>query len=413
MLNYFAFVIENRRFLAFGLSLAFFASFGQTYFVALFGAEIRATFSLSHGEFGGVYSAATLASAASLVWLGRLIDVVDLRLYSALACAGLALACLLMAGMTSTVVLFVAIYGLRLTGQGIMSHASVTSMARYFDSGRGKALSIASLGHSLGNAVFPLATVSLIALVGWRGAWAVIGIGLGVLVVPLVLWTLKGHGERHRRFQQRAAADTPRGTAEHHEWTRREVLRDGRFYRLLPAVMAQPFIMTAFFFHQVHLAQSKGWSLTLVATGFVAFAAAMVATLLAAGPLVDRFGALRVLPYFLIPMALGMVLIATLSHPATVLLYLILFGIGGGLSVTVLGAVWAEIYGVVHLGAIRSMAWALTVFASALSPGAIGWLIDLDVSMATIAAASAGYIVFASALIAAPMTRAVDPIRGA
>ena len=143
MLNYFAFVIENRRFLAFGLSLAFFASFGQTYFVALFGAEIRATFSLSHGEFGGVYSAATLASAASLVWLGRLIDVVDLRLYSALACAGLALACLLMAGMTSTVVLFVAIYGLRLTGQGIMSHASVTSMARYFDSGRGKALSIA------------------------------------------------------------------------------------------------------------------------------------------------------------------------------------------------------------------------------------------------------------------------------
>ena len=86
-MNYFRFVRQNRRFLAFGLLVALFSSFGQTYFIGLFSAELRAAFALSHGEFGLIYSLASLAAGLCLIWLGRFVDRLDLRLWMALLSA--------------------------------------------------------------------------------------------------------------------------------------------------------------------------------------------------------------------------------------------------------------------------------------------------------------------------------------
>ena len=119
-MGYFQFVARHRRFLAFGFLLAFFSSFGQTYFVALFSADIRATFSLSHGGFGFVYSASTLAAGLCLIWLGRRLDNVDLWLYSVVISAALIGACFLFAVVPSVALLYVALFGLRLVGQGLM-----------------------------------------------------------------------------------------------------------------------------------------------------------------------------------------------------------------------------------------------------------------------------------------------------
>ena len=91
MSSYLDFVKRNARFLAFGVLLNFASSFGQTFFVALSGAEIRATFDLSHGGFGSLYSLATLASGFTLIFVGRKIDDSDLRRYSTLICLGLIL----------------------------------------------------------------------------------------------------------------------------------------------------------------------------------------------------------------------------------------------------------------------------------------------------------------------------------
>src|SRR5690606_41829506 len=88
-MNYLAFTVEHRRFLGFGLLLAFGSSFAQTLFIGLFGADLRAEFALSHGEFGLVYSLGTLAGAAIVMWLGGLIDRLDLRLYTVLVAGGL------------------------------------------------------------------------------------------------------------------------------------------------------------------------------------------------------------------------------------------------------------------------------------------------------------------------------------
>lgn len=74
--------------------VALFSSFGQTWFIALSGGHIRDAFGLSHGDFGMIYSAGTLASAAMLIWAGHKIDHIDLRAYTAVVCLGLAAACI-------------------------------------------------------------------------------------------------------------------------------------------------------------------------------------------------------------------------------------------------------------------------------------------------------------------------------
>lgn len=399
-IGYFTFLRENLRFLAFGFVLTLSSSFGQTYYIALFSADIRGDFGLSHGDFGLLYSLATLASGLSLVWVGRLIDRVDLRLYTALVCAGLVASCWFMALVPSVTALVLALFMLRFTGQGLMGHTAITSMARYFDAGRGRAIGIASIGHAVGEAVFPLTAVGLIAALGWRQSWGVVGLALAVVLALLVPWLLKGHGSRHGEHLERAARANETAAARR-QWSRREMVRDVRFYMVLPAVLAAPFILTGLFFHQVHLADSKGWELAWYAACFVAFSAAAVVAGLLSGPLVDRFGAAPILPASLVPLALGLLTLVAFDHEAAAALYLTLTGLAAGASFTVPSAMWAEVYGVAHLGAIRALVSAIVVVSTAVSPAAMGGLIDLGVSMEAIAVIAVVYVGAAAALAGA------------
>ena len=410
MLSYLTFVRQNPRFLAYGLALTWFSTVGQTYFVALFSGDIRAEFGLSHGGFGAVYSAATLASALCLVWLGRQIDRLDLRLYSALICGGLTAACLAMAFVPASVIaLGVAIFVLRLSGQGLMTHTAYTSMTRYFDANRGKAASIATLGHSLGEGTFlPLAPVLIVAI-GWRESWLVVGVGLAIILIPGILWLLKGHRERHARFLEQRMAALGDGQIAERIWSRRDVLRDLRFYLLLPNGLATSFIMTGLLFHQVHLVESKGWSMAWFASGYIGFSLATVAGSLLFGPLIDRFSATRMLPIYQVPLAAGLLMLALSNNPYMALLFLITCGFTSGARMAVTGAIWAEIYGVAHLGAIKALWTALMVFASAASPVLLGWLIDAGVTMEAISLACFIYVIAASLLVMTPTVQARAP----
>ena len=128
--------------------LAFLSSAGQTYFIGVFGADIQAEFGLDAGSWGRTYMIGTLASALVINWTGALIDRVDLRLFTALVLTGLAGACLVMASASTALMLIPAIFLLRQFGQGLTSHAGITSMARYHDLNRGKAIALAAIGFA-------------------------------------------------------------------------------------------------------------------------------------------------------------------------------------------------------------------------------------------------------------------------
>lgn len=396
--SYLPFVHANARFIAFGFLIAAFSSFGQTFFIGLFGADLREAFDLSHGGFGTIYSLGTVASAVTMVWLGRLIDRVDLRAFTAAVCGGLVAACFVMGAAPTVIVLGVAIYLLRLTGQGLMSHIAVTAMARYFDAGRGKALSLASMGHPAGEAVLPIMTVGVIALLGWRTTWFVVGVALGVVLIPMVLLLLKGHGARHRRYiEAQRSRDASRSDGD---WALSAVIRDPRFAMIVPGVMAPAFIVTGYFFHQAQLVASKGWSMTWFAATFIGYAVATVASSLMAGPLVDRLGALRVMPFYLLPMGCALLFLAGLDASWAALAFMVIAAVTTGAGHPITGALWAEAYGLKHIGTIRSLHHAIMVLSTALSPAAMGWLMDAGISLETIALLCVVWVLAGSGLMA-------------
>ena len=362
------FAVDNARWLGGGMVLTFFSSAGQTFFIALFAGEIRAAHALSHGDFGLIYMLATLASAATLVALGRLVDLWPVRRVATLVILVLAAACLLMATARTLAGLLLAIYLLRLFGQGMMSHTAMTAMGRWFVASRGQAVSIVSTGHQIGEGLLPLALASLLLVLPWRGVWVGVGLALLLVALPLARATLA-------RPRVPTAADTARGEGGR-QWRRREVLGDGAFWVLCAGVLAPAFIGTSVFFHQVHLAEIKGWTSTLVAGSFTLLSLTTVVVTLLTGRLIDRFDARRVLPFFLLPLGLGCLVLWQAAHPATMFAFMALLGLSYGISSALFGALWPELYGTRHLGAIRSVVFALMVFASALGPGLSGWLID-------------------------------------
>jgi sugar phosphate permease len=399
--SYLQFVLHNARFLGFGILLTFFGNFGQTYYIALFSAPIRADFGLSHGEFGVLYSTATLSSAACLVWVGRKIDDINLRSFVLIVCGFYAAACFVFSASTASIfVLGVGLFLLRMTGQGLMGHSAMTGMARYFQRERGKAMSVASIGHPFGEAILPSVAVAMLAAVGWQTTWQFTGILILVVLMPGVVVLLHNHGSLKQHGGQSTPGKTNDETnSESKHWTRSEVIRDRCFYFIVPCALAAPLILTGLFFHQVHLAGAKGWSLAWMASCFIGYAIATVAGSLTTGSLVDRFGALSVLPWYLLPLTCGLLTLASFSHAAAAMVYLVAAGLTTGASSITLTATWAEIYGTAHIGAIRALVSACMVFSTSLAPAIMGWFIDHGVSIEKIAVACVVYIAVCVCLI--------------
>lgn len=406
---YLRLVATNRRLIAFGFMMAFASSFGQTYFIGVFGPGIQAEFGLSHTAWGTIYMFGTLGSAALLPWTGKQIDRLDLKSYTVVVCLALIGACAFIAIATNAAMLVLAIFLLRQSGQGLMSHVSITSMARYFDAGRGRAIAIATLGFSAGEACLPFIAILAISTIGWRWTYGGTAVVLALGLIPVVLWLLKGHDDRHRQHLERLAQPVASSIPRRRSWTRAEVLRDRRFYLLLPGIFAPSLILTGMFFHHLNLADAKGWSHAWITGNYVVYALATVLVSLVAGPLIDRFSATRLVPYMLAPLTLAMVSVAVFSNPWTVWLYLGLAGVNVGIAHTAVSAMWAEIYGVANLGAIKSLATSVGVFASALGPVTIGALLDLGVSFEDVCLLFAGYTVVGAALVLIALSERAAP----
>jgi len=400
MFSYFSFVGGNRRFVAFGFLAAFSSSFGQTYFIGVFSPAIQSDFGLSHTAWGAIYMAGTLASASLLPFTGRQIDRFDLRHYTLAVFLLLGFACAFVAITPGPAALVVAVFLLRQSGQGLMSHVAITSMARYFDSGRGRAIAVATLGFSAGEALLPLAAVIAIGLFGWRGAYGGVVAVIVFILLPAALWLLKGHAKRHRDHLDALARPTGEASAPRRSWSLHEVLRDPRFYLLLPGLLAPPMILTAMFFHHLTLADAKGWSNAWITGNYIVFAVATMLTSLAIGQVIDRLGAVRLVPLMLLPLIVAMILVAYFDNAWTVLPYLAFAGVNTGLAHTTVAAMWTELYGLAHLGAIKSLAAALGVFGSALGPVTMGGLMDAGMSIENVCLVFAAYATGGSVLIA-------------
>ena len=367
-LSYSSFLWTNRRWLAGGLLITLCSSFGQTYFISLFSSNIREDFSLTHGEFGQLYMLATLASSFTLLWLGKTLDHFRIAIVAACVFTGLASFCLAMGKVNSVPGLLIVLYGLRLFGQGMMTHTAMTAMGKWYVAARGRAVATTGMGYHIGEGIMPGIIVYALTVVTWQSLWLA-GSALLLLLVPIIFSLFSK--ERQPGSEEQKQADAG------HQWSRKEVLRDSAFWILCLGVLAPSFIGTSHFFHLIHITEYKQWTTNWAASSFILLAVMTITWTLIAGWLVDRFSARHLLPYFLVPLGLSCLALAASDHPYVLFLFMGLLGISYGISSSLFGALWPEIYGTKHLGSIRAMAVAAMVLASALGPGITGTLIDV------------------------------------
>jgi len=410
--GYLAFIRRHWALLGFGFTAVFWGNFGQSFFVAWFGADIQRTLGMSAGEYGGAYSLATLASAVTVVWAGGLIDRLTLRTYAVAVALGLAVALTVLSQANGLVTLLLGFFLLRLFGQSLLPHGGMTTMTRYFVAERGKAVSIAMSGVPLGEIVLPLMAVAMIAAIGWQASFAFIAVAAVLVLIPFMLWLLS----RSHMTQPPTAAGKPSAGAANGDNKgagRREMLRDYRFWLALPGLMANPFLITGVFIHQNFLVVDKGWSLSWLATCFVVYGAVHWLSSLVSGVLVDRFKGPRLVGIFLLPMFISMLVAALMPGDMAALIMLALLGMSAGSSPPITGSLWPEIYGTRKLGAIRSLNMAIMVLATAISPVLFGYFIDHGVDAYGLFGACAVYVFVASLLMMASYPRNPTPVPGA
>ena len=376
-------VRSNFKIIIFGFVFTFFSCVGQSFFIGLFNSNIREELNISHGEFGTIYGIATLCSSLALIWLGKKIDDLKLINYSFLVVTFLSFAVLFFSLVNGIIVLVLGIFFLRLSGQGLMAHTASVGISRYFNQSRGKALSCVWIGMSLGEFLLPVMIVYFLSFLYWRNVWQGIAVII-LLILPMFTYlTIKDINKFSREDNNGDHTNKNIDTVK--SWTRREVLKDLKFYSILPAMLASSFIITGIVINQTFIIESKDWGKFAIAKSFMIYSLLTVATLFLSGFLVDKFTSRKIFPLLNVPLLLSLVILIFFDHPYSAFVFMGFMGISNGLTNVLMSSFWAEIYGVNHLGSIKALTGSFMVFSTALATAVFGVLIDSGYSIENIA----------------------------
>lgn len=364
--------------IGFCMLFVFSSSWGQTFLLSIFQPYWREEIGLSASEMGSLYGIATLASGLLLPVAGRWLDNALSGRAAVAACLGLTLAALF-AGISTTVfTLGIALFMLRFFGQGLSTNVGMTRAARWFDHNRGKAVSLAGLGFPLSEAILPFAVTLLVATIGWRWSWGVLGAVSLVGILPLSLALLARRRALHG-ITPHSEDTAPRTDGA----SRSRLLHEWRFYAMLIITAPIPFVGTGVIFFQGTIAETRGWSAAVFPTGFLVFAAVRALCSLSFGAWVDRIGALKLLIVPSVMFAIGLIFLA---QPSALVAYgfFAFLGISFGASSGVMTVAWAEQFGSERIGLIRGLSSSVAVFVSALAPIAFGFVFEAGVSIEAI-----------------------------
>ena len=378
----------------FGFIFTFFSSFGQSYFLGLFNSSIREALSITHGQFGSIYASATLCSSLLLIWVGKKIDDINIFKFAFFVIILLSFACFFFSKISSVFLLFIAIFLMRFSGQGMMSHTASTTISRYFTKTRGRALSISWFGLSSAEFIMPVLMVYLLTIIDWQNLWVIFSLTV-LIVLPIASFLLI----KNLNLDSREASDKDKKDVEIKQWKRREVIKDYRFYIISSNMLAMPWIFTGFAVFQSFVQSSKGWGPYVIAQSFMSYSVLSVLTLFLSGYLIDKFTSRKLLIYMNIPLLLSVIVLFFFDAPFTAFIFLGLVGISNGFANILGSSTWAELYGVKYLGSIKALTTALMVFATAFGTALFGFLIDIGFTIEGISVVSGTYILISLILL--------------
>ena len=395
----------NKKVIIFGFIFTFFSSFGQSFFLGLFNAPIRNELGITHGQFGNIYATATIFSSLLLIWVGKKIDEYQIIYYSFFVILLLFLSSLFLSIINSIYFLAVGIFLMRFSGQGLMSHASTTTISRFFERSRGKALSTIWFGLSSAEFLLPVFITYLFVIYSWRTVWQGIAI-LIILFLPFVVLNTI----RHIKLDSREKDQSQNKKIKIKSWRRKDVIKDYRFYIISLNMLAMPWIATGVFVFQSYIDESKMWSIYTIPKAFMVYSIASIITLFFSGFLVDKFTSRKLIPLMNIPLLLAMLVLFYYQHEISAFIFLGLIGVSNGLANVLGSSTWAEIYGVKFIGSIKALTTAFMVFSTAFGTAVFGLSIDNGFTIENIALIAGMYIVI-SLILLIMIRKNLEPIK--
>ncbi len=379
----------NKKVLIFGFIFTFFSSFGQSFFLGLFNPSIRNDLDISHGQFGTIYAVATICSSLVLVWFGKKIDDFKLLNYSIIVVGILFFSSIIFSLISNLYLLVIGIFLMRFSGQGLMSHTSSTTISRYFNKRRGRALSGIWFGLSTAEFILPVLIIFLLTIYPWKTIWHFISLTI-IVILPLIIFnTIKNITLNSREL---FFTEDNKKIKDIKSWKRGDVLKDLKFYIISLNMLAMPWIATGVFIYQSFIAESKLWDVYVIPKSFMIYSISSILTLILSGFLVDKFTSRRLIFYVNIPLLIGLLILYFFHEPFYGFLFFCLLGISNGLANVLGSSLWAEIYGVRFLGSIKAVTTASMVFSTAFGTAFFGFLIDRGFLIEDIFMISAVYI---------------------
>ena len=378
-------LIQNKYTLIFSLLLNFVSCFGQTFFISLFVVHFLKKFQISAAQFGLYYSALTLTGGLLIPQIAKHMETLAWRTVALVIPLVLASSALLLSQSTELPAFILALFGLRLFGQGISGHMSAVCVVKNISEGRGSALSLSSIGYPMSEALMPGLCFMLLQTVGLETTWLYFAIFLVCMTPLLFLLSLGIQNTSGTATVERTVSIT-------------EVLKDKVFLRYLPAVLCAPFFMTGIFLYQSSLSMMKSWPVEHLSLALSAFALSRFLFSLFSGPLIDRIGARRLFSFYLLPLTLALVLLATVNEPWVSWAFMFIAGVSIGISGPIKSGLWTEIYGPQLHGRYRSVSSSFMVFSTAAAPFLFGLLIEQGVGIKPLLLGSAAIVIAASLL---------------
>jgi MFS family permease len=341
---------------------------GQTAAISAFIDPMIAGLGVSRSAISTSYLIGTLTGAAAMPWVGRALDRYGVRRTMAVIGAVFGAVLIALAAVTSLVGLTAGFVGVRLAGQGALGLTATTATALWFSRRRGTALGLVSAVGAAGISTAPILLERLVATVGWRAAWAVEGLLVWAVVIPLALLGMRDRPSDVGQHVDGVAPAEGQPAAEDWGVPRRAAMRTGFFWIVTASVAASGMLGTAVAFHQISLLGEQGLSPVEAAGNFLPQTLAALLATLATGALVDRTSPRWVTSTSMVLLAAGLLAGTAVSPGWSAIGFGVLIGAAGGSIRTLEAAAFPRYYGTAHIGSIRGFVVAVSIGSTAFGP---------------------------------------------
>ncbi len=360
---------------------------GQTLGVSSFNESFRRDLQLSHTQLSGAYMVATFLAGMTVMIIGSAMDRYGLRQTMTVVVVALGSTCLFTAQVTGLWSLFLAFLLLRMFGHGGLPLLAVNTLAMWFRRRLGLVTGLSNLANAVAIALVPTLNLKLIDRFGWRWAYAILGVGLWLLMLPLLAFVFRNRPEDiEQSLDGIAPGEAGFSGSQNDEiifhsdssFDLRAAAGTRAYWILIFLNGAEGMVWAGVIFNIGPLFESHALGRPQITAAMVLYAVCLALAQLGSGFLADHLPLNLLLSLGSAGIAAAMLILTNLQDQSLVQLFAVTFGFSMGLATVAGSTVWARYFGRDHLGKIRGSATMSTVVGSSIGPFLVGTLFDLQ-----------------------------------